>query len=41
MDVPSGAVCMMSSEVLANGQAAFRNERSHAKLEERSLSHRK
>ena len=40
-DVPSGAVCKSSPQVLAYGQAAVRLEGSRAQREERSLSRRK
>ena len=40
-DVPSGAVCMSSSQVLAYRQGAARIERRHVQREEHSLSPRK
>ena len=39
-DVPSGAVCLSASQVLAFGQAAVRLERSQNRENERSLSRR-
>ena len=36
-DVPSGAVCLSASQVLAFGQAAVRLERRHHRDDERSL----
>ena len=40
-EVPPGAVCLSSSQVLAFGQAAVRLERSKSCLESRSLTRRK
>ena len=40
-DVPSGAICLSSSQVLAYGRAAVRLERSQSRGDERSLSRRK
>ena len=39
-EVPPGAVCLLSSQVLAYGQAAVRLERSQSRLESRSLARR-
>ena len=39
-DIPAGAVCLSSSQVLAFGQAAVRLERSQKREDDRSLSKR-
>ena len=39
-DIPSGAVCLSASQLLAFGQAAVRLERSQKREDERSLSKR-
>ena len=40
-EVPAGAVCLSSSQVLAFGQAAVRLEKTQSRLESRSLTRRK
>ena len=40
-EVPTGAVCLSSSQVLAFGQAAVRLERSRDQRKERTLTRRK
>ena len=39
-DIPSGAMCLSSSQVLAFGQAAVRLEQSQKREDERSFSKR-
>ena len=40
-EVPAGAVCLSSSQVLAFGQAAVRLEKTQSRMESHSLTRRK